>query len=269
VKMTKGNTKVSVRAEQIQVQMQALASRDIQLWSITVLIIIVLACGFAAVVAPNISWSTGTLRAESRYLPQVFFGLISLILLFNLYILSQKRTLAQTRKALLQELIFNGEVDGLGLVDPVTRLFNRRALDQMLGKEVLRAKRIGNSLSLLLLNLSGFGDARGEGSYEGDNLLEEVAQIMTATFRGADMVFRYAETEFLVVMPDTTEPQAERALRRFEQQMDLWQQESPLSSAVELNAAFGTYVIGASVSDLLESIHRRMFLKKHKLAPVF
>jgi diguanylate cyclase (GGDEF)-like protein len=269
MKMNRGNTKVSARAEQIQLQMQALASRDIQLWSITVLIVVVLASGFAAVIAPNISWNTGIMRAESRYLPQVFFGLISLILLFNLYIFSQKKALAQTRKALLQELIFNGQVDGLGLIDPVTRLFNRRALDQMLGKEVLRANRIGNSLSLLLLNLSGYGDLRGEPSDETNNLLEEVAQIMTSTFRGADIVFRYAETEFLVVMPDTTEPQAERALRRFEQQMDLWQQESPLTSPVELNAAFGTYVIGASISDLLESIHRRMFLKKHKLAPVF
>ncbi|MCU1299219.1 MAG: diguanylate cyclase [Acidobacteriaceae bacterium] len=266
----KGNMKISTRAEEIQLQMQALASRDVQLWSITLLIVIVLASGFAAIVAPNLAWNTGALKAEGRYLPQVFFGLISLILLFNLYVFTQKKMLAETRKALLQELIFNGKVDGLSLVDPVTRLFNRRALDQMLAKEVARANRLGSSLSLLLIDLNSLGNATAESNGTGDsNLLEEVAQLMTSTFRGADTVFRYGESEFLVVMPDTTELQAEIALQRFMRQMELRKQESPLIPAVGVNSALGVYIIGASISDLLDSIHRRVFLKKHKLAPVF
>jgi diguanylate cyclase (GGDEF)-like protein len=264
----RGNMKISTRAEEIQLQMQALASRDVQLWSITLLIIIVLASGFAAIVAPNLAWNTEALKTESRYLPQVFFGLISLILLFNLYVFTQKKMLAETRKALLQELIFNGRVDGLSLVDPVTRLFNRRALDQMLAKEVARANRLGSSLSLLLIDLNGLENTKSNGTSHSD-LLEEMAQLMTSTFRGADTIFRYAESEFLVVMPDTTELQAEIALERFMRQMEVRQQESPLIPEVGINSALGVYVIGANISDLLDSIHRRVFLKKHKLAPVF
>jgi diguanylate cyclase (GGDEF)-like protein len=268
--LNRSNIKVSARAEEIQVQMQALANRDVQLWSITLLIVIVLASGFAAIVAPNISWNTDNVRVESRYVPQIFFGLISLILLFNLYVFSQKRTLAATRKALLQELVFNGKVDRLGLVDPATGLFSRRALDQMLGKEVVRANRLGNSLSLLMVDLDGKGNfGKGLLSRDARTLVEEVAQLMASTFRGSDIVFRYADTEFVVVMPDTTEQQAERALKRFEEHVSLWKQENRSAPDSEMIFGLGTYITGASVSDLLESVHRRMFLKKHKLVPVF
>ena len=51
------------RAEEIQRQMHHLSSRDTQLWSIVTLIVLILTCGFLAVVAPNLVWAQRVFRA--------------------------------------------------------------------------------------------------------------------------------------------------------------------------------------------------------------
>ena len=79
-----------VRADEIQQQIQQLSGRDLQLWSIGILVILVLTSGLLAVVLPNLVWAQRMVHVEHLYLPQLFFGLISLILLFNIYLLVAK-----------------------------------------------------------------------------------------------------------------------------------------------------------------------------------
>ena len=83
------------RSLHIHEQLELLGGRDLQLWSIGLLIIVVLAAGFSALILPNMVWkaSIGSLHVQEKYLPQLFYGLISLILLFNAYIILQKRSL--------------------------------------------------------------------------------------------------------------------------------------------------------------------------------
>ena len=87
--------------------------RDLQLWSIGILVILVLTSGLLAVVLPNMVWTQRVMHIEHSYLPQLFFGLISLILLFNIYLLAQKRNLNTTRLALIRELVLNERLESL------------------------------------------------------------------------------------------------------------------------------------------------------------
>ena len=93
--------------EQIQREIQQLSGRDLQLWSIVILVILVLTAGMLALVLPNVIWAQRVIRVEHAYLPQLFFGLISLVLLFNIYLVGQKVTLNNTRRALISELVLN------------------------------------------------------------------------------------------------------------------------------------------------------------------
>ena len=54
---------------------------------------------------------------------------ICLIVLVNIYFLSQRVALNSTRKALISELVLNERLESLSLVDPLTQLLNRRALN--------------------------------------------------------------------------------------------------------------------------------------------
>ena len=258
------------QSAEIQRQILSLSSRDFQLWSITLLLLVVLLAGFAALVAPNLVWRPVLIHVESRYLPQLFFGLISLTLLFNIYVIAQKRELNSTRKALIQELIFNERLQGLSLIDPLTQLLNRRALEQMLSKEVTRANRMGSSLTLLMIDLDDFKSVNTRfGHLVGDRLLTEAANLLRMTFRGSDLVFRYGGDEFLVVMPETTEEQADRAVERLAAELQRWNLEKKLQCDLSMSWGVAAHVSGATITDMLQRANRKMFMRKHKMVPVF
>src|SRR5882757_4151814 len=167
------------RTEEIQKQIQQLSGRDLQLWSIGILVILVLTSGLLALVLPNLVWTQRVIHVEHSYLPQLFFGLISLILLFNIYLLAQKRNLNTTRLALIRELVLNERLESLSLVDPLTQLLNRRALNELVPREVARANRMGNSLTFMAIDLNGFGAISSKyGALEGDKVLLEFSKIL-------------------------------------------------------------------------------------------
>jgi diguanylate cyclase (GGDEF)-like protein len=263
------SAKLSPPKDAVQRQIEALSGRDLQLWSISLLVVVVLGTGFAALVAPNLVWHIGVVQAEGRYLPPLFFGLISLILLFNLYIASQRRELNATRKALIQELIHSERLEGFSLADPLTQLFSRRAVDQMLAKEAARANRLGSTVSVLMIHLNDFKSINARlGRQTGDKILVETAQLLRNTFRGSDLLFRYGDDEFLVLMPDTTEAQAERAVERLLIETERWNVESHLGCELGLSRGLASYVMGVQMSDVLRRASRVVFLNKHRLVPV-
>src|SRR5438128_7831490 len=203
------------RAEDIQRQIHELSSRDMQLWSIVSLVVLVLTAGFLALIAPNLVWAQRMVRLEEAYVPQLFFGLICLIVLFNIYLLSQRVTLNSTRKALISELVLNERLESLSLIDPLTQLFNRRALNELISHQLARSNRNGTPLTILIMDLNGFRELNSKlGSMEGNRVLTDFARMLKKVFRGGDLMFRQGGDEFLAVMPDTSEQQAENPLHR-------------------------------------------------------
>ncbi|MFN7997488.1 MAG: diguanylate cyclase [Bryobacteraceae bacterium] len=86
--------------------------------------------------------------------------------------------------------------------DPLTGLWNRRAIFDILQKELARAERSQEALTVLMADLDGFkaiNDKRGHAA--GDSVLRQVAARMQATMRRYDSVGRYGGEEFLIVLP--------------------------------------------------------------------
>jgi diguanylate cyclase (GGDEF)-like protein len=258
------------RAEAIQRQIHELASRDTQLWSIVTLVILVLTAGFLALVAPNLTVSQRLIRIEQGYLPQLFFGLIGLVLLFNIYLLSQRMALNSTRKALISELVLNERLESLSLIDPLTQLFNRRALNELISHQLARANRNGSALTFLIMDINGFGELNAKlGSMEGNRVLTDFARILKKVFRGGDLAFRQGGDEFLVVMPDTNEQQAEYPLQRLLQSVEQWNLESGNRYHVSFTWGMAGYITGTGLEDVLRTVDRKLYQKMHNLAPVF
>ncbi|HSM12755.1 MAG TPA: histidine kinase N-terminal 7TM domain-containing protein [Thermoanaerobaculia bacterium] len=92
--------------------------------------------------------------------------------------------------------------------DALTGLFNRRYLDETLPREVARAERSGEPLSLVLLDLDHFkqlNDAHGHAA--GDEVLRELGLLLRSRTRRSDITCRYGGEEFLIAMP-ATDPSA-------------------------------------------------------------
>ena len=258
------------RAEEIQRQIQQLSGRDLQLWSIGLLVILVLTAGILALISPNLIWAQHLIRVELGYLPQLFFGLISLVLLFNIYLLSQKLALNSTRRALIRELVLNERLESLSLVDPLTQLLNRRAMDELIPREVTRANRCGSALTFMSIDINGFHDLNAKfGTLQGDELLMECARILKTVFRGGDIVFRQGGDEFLIVMPDTNEQQAESPVRRLLREVENWNLGSKKGYELSFSWGLAPYITGSDVADVLRAVDRKMYQKKYNLAPVF
>jgi diguanylate cyclase (GGDEF)-like protein len=207
---------------------------------------------------------------ESAYLPQLFFGLTCLIVLFNIYLIGQKLTLNHTRRALISELVLNERLESLSLVDPLTQLLNRRALNELIPREIARANRAGSPLTLVTMDLNGFRELNSKfGAMEGNLLLMEFGKLLKTTFRGGDLIFRHGGDEFLIVMPDTREEETEAAMQRLARAVEHWNLNS--NKRYELAYAWGMapYVTGSDFADLLRTVDRKMYQKKHNLVPVF
>lgn len=94
----------------------------------------------------------------------------------------------------------------LSFKDGLTQIANRRRFDETLDKELRRAERQQNELSLLMLDVDNFklfNDHYGHGL--GDQCLKRVAQAMQAEVnRPMDLLARYGGEEFVVLLPGTS-----------------------------------------------------------------
>jgi diguanylate cyclase (GGDEF)-like protein len=96
--------------------------------------------------------------------------------------------------------------------DPLTRLFNRRYLEETLSRELRRAERRGGGLSVLAIDIDHFKRFNDSFGHDGgDAALVAVAETMRSFFRAEDVVCRYGGEEFMVVLDMPHELALERA----------------------------------------------------------
>ena len=89
--------------------------------------------------------------------------------------------------------------------DPLTGALNRRAILDILSKELIRAKRRNTKISIGLCDIDHFKLVNDKhGHQAGDDVLCSFVKVMQNTLRPYDLLGRYGGEEFLLVMPDST-----------------------------------------------------------------
>jgi diguanylate cyclase (GGDEF)-like protein/excisionase family DNA binding protein/putative nucleotidyltransferase with HDIG domain len=116
----------------------------------------------------------------------------------------------QTFAAMLQSAavrLSRAEIDSI--TDALTGLYNHRYLQERLSEELLRARELGQPLSMLFCDLDhfkGYNDANGHSA--GDVVLREVAHMIEQSVRNVDVAGRYGGEEFVVLLVETGREQA-------------------------------------------------------------
>lgn len=107
------------------------------------------------------------------------------------------------------------EMELLATHDPLTGLFNRRALESRVLEEVNRVNRYGHPLSVLMLDIDFFKKINdGFGHIAGDIVLVELARLLQRTLRNTDVIARYGGEEFVILLPMTGKREATQLAER-------------------------------------------------------
>ncbi len=98
----------------------------------------------------------------------------------------------------------NKELERLSVTDRLTGVFNRLRLDQFLDEQLARKQRYGADFSIVLLDVDHFKSVNDTyGHPVGDQVLVDIARLLSEGTRELDLVGRWGGEEFLVVCPDT------------------------------------------------------------------
>ncbi len=97
----------------------------------------------------------------------------------------------------------------LSVRDALTNLYNRRYFDEQGALLFERAVRYNRPLTVMIGDIDHFKSVNDTLSHAmGDEVLRQIAEILSSKVRAADMVARYGGEEFVVAFPETTLPQA-------------------------------------------------------------
>src|SRR6185312_8613575 len=161
---------------------------------------------------------------------------------------TERKAIAQEREDLI------AEIESLARSDALTGLPNRRAIDDLLPREMARALRADSPLCLAIVDIDHFkayNDTHGH--LAGDAALRACAAAWDQELRGADTILRYGGEEFLVVLPDCRREDATEIIERLR---------GATPDAQTCSAGLAVWKPGESVDDLVGRADRALYEAK-------
>lgn len=110
------------------------------------------------------------------------------------------------------------DLEYLSRHDDLTQCLNKKAAVDELEREIARARRHGNRLTIMLIDLDKFKDINDtHGHLAGDRVLVDFAERAKKALRATDRLTRFGGDEFMAILPDTDLEHAQLVARRFHQ----------------------------------------------------
>jgi len=142
--------------------------------------------------------------------------------------------------------------------DYLTRLFNRRYIDGVLVE--LQKLAVVNSapFSVLVLDIDYFKKINDRyGHYTGDQVLQQIAQIINMNIRKDDIAARWGGEEFIIILPDTGEATAYSIGERIRSEIECFRfQANTVQENIRLSVS-----IGVSESKAIEQDFSKVILR--------
>lgn len=148
----------------------------------------------------------------------------------------------------------------MAMIDVLTGVSSRRRLEDVLERELDRARR-GRPVSVILLDMDRFKSVNDRHGHEaGDDVLRSVARVLQQVTRLSDVIGRWGGEEFLVVCTDTDLEGATRLAERLATAL----RESPVPVVGQATASFGVAqaVEGDTLRDFIDRADLALYRAK-------
>ena len=166
----------------------------------------------------------------------------------------------------LENARLHGQVQRQAVTDELTGLANRRSFLARLDAEVVRSRRSGSPLGVVLADLDDFkrvNDTYGHAA--GDEALKSFAAIVHSNSRDVDLPVRLGGEEFAVLLPDTDLDGAAQLAERIRESLEATSIDYE-GASISLTASFGVscFPATAAAEDLLTDADRRLYDAKRR-----
>jgi diguanylate cyclase (GGDEF)-like protein len=156
---------------------------------------------------------------------------------------------------------------GLAMRDELTGLINRRSLLESLTQQIAMAKRHGQPLALLMIDIDFFKLVNdNHGHLSGDKVLKVVAQAIAARTRAQDLPGRLGGEEFLVILPNTTAQGAVQLAEILRQGVGSTEFQSVTGKPIAITISIGVCEQGqlknAQCDDMINDADQALYLAK-------
>lgn len=151
-------------------------------------------------------------------------GLLVLIAPKGISITPYQQQLAVTFNDIIRLFLFNIRLRETlreqSIRDPLTQLYNRRYLNELLPRELSRIIREKRQLCVSVLDIDFFKHFNDKlGHSAGDEVLKFIGKLLKENFRGSDITCRYGGEEFVVVLVDLDLSGALPRLQKFREKV--------------------------------------------------
>lgn len=150
------------------------------------------------------------------------------------------------------------ELHRLATRDHLTQIYNRRAIETKLIKEIVIALKYYRSISVAMLDLDGFKKLNDNHGHQlGDQLLQCVASQLLSQRRASDYIGRFGGDEFIIIMPHTSLSDAEQytfQLRRYLETHCFGAFPSEVGVSVGVASLSSENMVGKSASQVLDEL---------------
>jgi len=153
------------------------------------------------------------------------------------------------------------QVQRLAETDPLTGIANRRTFHGVLGKELARAARSGEQVTLAMIDIDHFKRLNDEHGHQiGDDVLKGVANALASACRSFDTPTRYGGEEFAVILPSCTSKESLIAAERLRSAIAGAGLEVPVTVSAGV-ATFPTHA--ADPNALIKAADEALYESKH------
>ena len=246
------------RDQEIVANLRRIEKRDWWVWASTILVTLLLTGAIISLALP--SFIEGTTTFLRINLAEAVFGLVALVVLFNLYTIYQQVLIKRLRLQLAEKQDHSQVLRDLAMVDALTGLYNRRFGEQRLAAEVARSSRKGHPLTVVLLDLNNFKQINDTyGHPAGDLVLQAFATSLIDAIRAGDLAVRMGGDEFLLILPECNLDQLQLVLGRLGPVEVSWQGHK---IPVTPSAGWKEYVSGDLPDSMLAAADQALYANK-------
>ncbi len=132
----------------------------------------------------------------------ILIGMLITLLVEAVFIVTPAIRRATSHTNELNQLVKDRtlELEKLSITDQLTKLYNRRKIDETLAHEIERAERGNSSFSLIIIDIDHFKNINDTyGHQTGDQILQDISKILISNVRKIDTLGRWGGEEFLII----------------------------------------------------------------------